>query len=156
MAEEKKNVSSWFYFNFENGNIALLIILACGLLLFIVSVGCCLFFCGCPCFGCRRCKRTREYFYREHYYASIHQINNANGNNTTEVIEITSREHNRYEYYKGHYYATKLQVNNENEHDTNNATNQQYEPPNMKTMAQTNNMKPPNMRTIAKTNNMKI
>ena len=42
--EEKKNVSSWFYFDFENGNIALLIILACGILVFIVSVGCCLFF----------------------------------------------------------------------------------------------------------------
>ena len=40
--EEKKNVSKWF--DFENGNIALLSILACGLLLFIVSVGCCLFF----------------------------------------------------------------------------------------------------------------
>ena len=59
---------------------------------------------------------------------------------------MTSREHNRYEYYKGHYYANKLRVNNKNEHDTNNGTNQQYEPPNMKTMAQTNNMKPPNMK----------
>ena len=43
-SEVKKNVSSWFYFDFENRNLALLIILTCGLLLFIVSVGCCLFF----------------------------------------------------------------------------------------------------------------
>ena len=128
-SEEKKNVSTWFYFDFENGNIALLSILACELLLFIVSVGCCFFFCGCPCFGCRRCKRTRENFYREHYYASRHQINNANRNNTTEVIEMISREDNRYEYYKGHYYANKLKVNNKNEHDRNNGTNQQYETP---------------------------
>ena len=42
--EEKKNISSWFYFDFKNGNIALLIILASGILVFIVSVGCCLFF----------------------------------------------------------------------------------------------------------------
>ena len=41
-SEEKKNVSKWF--DFENGNIALLSILAYGLLLFIVSVRCCLFF----------------------------------------------------------------------------------------------------------------
>ena len=31
-------------FDFENGNIVLLIILASGILVFIVSVGCCLFF----------------------------------------------------------------------------------------------------------------
>ena len=81
-------------------------------------------FCGCPCFGCRRCKRTREKIYREHYYATRCQINNGNG---TEVIEMTSREHNRYERYKSYYYARKLQLNNGNEHDTNNGTNQQYE-----------------------------
>ena len=85
-------------------------------------------FCGCSCFGCRRCNRTRgQHFYREQFYANRRKVNNGNGNSRTEVIEMTSREHNRYEYYKGHYYANKLQVNNENEHDTNNGTNQQYE-----------------------------
>ena len=36
--EEKESIASWFYFDFENGNIALLIILTCGILLFILSV----------------------------------------------------------------------------------------------------------------------
>ncbi len=97
--EEKKSIASSFFFDFENGDSALLIILTCGILLFILSLGCCLFFCGSSCFGCRRCKRTREDFYREQYYANRREVNNVNGNNTTEVIEMTSREHNRYEYY---------------------------------------------------------
>ena len=42
--EEKKSIASWFYFDFENGNIALILILASGILLFIITLGCCLFF----------------------------------------------------------------------------------------------------------------
>ena len=101
-------------------------------MLFLVTLGCCLFFWGyCGFGGCRKCKRTRgQDFYREQFYANLRQVNNG-----AEVIEMTSRqqmtsrEHDRYQYYKGHYYANKLQVNNQNEHDTNNAINQQYETP---------------------------
>ena len=74
--EEKKSIASWFYFDFENGNIALILILASGILLFILSYYWILsVFCG-----CRRCKGGRENFYREHFYAHRHQFNNANGN----------------------------------------------------------------------------
>ena len=57
-----------------------------GILVFIVSLGCCLFFCG-----CRRCKRTRENVYREHnryedyrahYYANKLQLHNENEHDT--------------------------------------------------------------------------
>ena len=87
--EDKKSIAPSFFFDFENGDSALLIILTCGILLFLLSLGCCLFFCGSSCFGCRRCKRTREDFYREQYYANRREVNNGNGNNRTEVIEMT-------------------------------------------------------------------
>jgi len=51
-------------------------------------------FCGCGC-GCIRCNRRTENYYREQFYA---MKNNENGNNTTQVIEMTSTEHTSTEH----------------------------------------------------------
>ena len=107
-------------------------------MLFLATLGFCLFFWGCCGFGgCRKCKRTRgPDFYREQFYANLRQVNNG-----AELIQMTSTmtspEHDRYEYYKRHYYATKKKIHK------------------IPTMTQIINMKPPNLKTIAQSNNMK-
>ena len=100
-SEEKKNVSTWFYFDFEDGNNTLLFILGCGLLVLIVLVACCLCFFGCPCCRCTRCKR------------------NENENHTTEVIEMRSTEHDRNEHDRNN--------GRQNHHCDTVATNHHYE-----------------------------
>jgi len=66
--EEKNKRSSTFFFDFEDGNTSLIIILICGIVTFLLGIGCCIFFCGCSRFGCRKSKTTRgQEFYREHF-----------------------------------------------------------------------------------------
>jgi len=129
--EENKSITSSFFFYFENGEHKIIIFVTCGILLFLVTLRCCLFFWGCCGFGgCRKYKTRGQDFYREQFYANLHQVNNgAEGIEMTSRQRMTSREHDRYQYYKGHYYANKLCINNENSQDTNNDPNQQYETP---------------------------
>jgi len=134
--EENKSITSSFLpteqkaHDFENGEHKIIIFVTCGILLFLVTLGFCLFFWGCCGFGgCRKCKRTRgQDFYREQFYANLRQVNNG-----AELIQMTSTmtstEHDRYEYYKRHYYANKVHINKENSQNTNNDTNHQYETP---------------------------
>ena len=68
--EEKNSRSSTFFFDFEDGNTALIIILICGIVTFLLGIGCCIFFCSCSQFGCRKSNTTRgPEFYREQWYA---------------------------------------------------------------------------------------
>ena len=82
--EEKNSRSSTFFFDFEDGDTALIIILICGIVTFLLGIGCCIFFCGCSRFGCRKSNTTRgQEFYREHFYATQRQVNNA-----AQIIEM--------------------------------------------------------------------
>ena len=83
-SEDKKNVSTWFYFDFENGNNAILIIFGCAALAFMVLVGSCLCFFGCHCCRSTRCRR------------------NGNENPRTDFIEMRSRQHDRNEQNQHH------------------------------------------------------
>ena len=130
--EEKNNRSATFLFDFENGNTSLIIILICGIVTFLLGIGCCIFFCGCSRFGCRKSNTTRgQEFYREQFYATQCQVNNA-----AQVIEMTSRQEIRstehddiYQFYRTQFYANKNRINNENSQDTNNDTIPKYEYP---------------------------
>ena len=108
-------------FDFENGSTSLIIILICGIVTFLLGIGCCIFFCGCSRFGCRKSNTTRgQEFYREQWYAHQRQVNNP-----AEIIEmrsrqeITSTEHEeKYEFYKTHFYDYQNRIKNENSQDT--------------------------------------
>ena len=105
-SEDKKNVSTWFYFDFEDGNNALLIILGCAALGFIVLVGCCLCFFGCHCCRSTRCRR------------------NENENPRTEVIEMRSTEHDRNEQnHHSDTVATNQHYETVNEQEDNRTSN---------------------------------
>ena len=75
--EENKSITSSFLpteqkaHDFENGEHKIIIFVTCGILLFLVTLGFCLFFWGCCGFGgCRKYNRTiREDFYTEQFYA---------------------------------------------------------------------------------------
>ena len=53
--EENKSITSSFFFYFENEEHKIIIFVTCRILLFLVTLGCCLFFWGCCGFGCRKC-----------------------------------------------------------------------------------------------------
>ena len=119
--EEKNSRSSTFFFYFEDGNTALIIILICGIVTFLLGIECCIFFCVCSQFGCRKSNTTRgQEFYREQWYAHQCQVNNP-----AQIIEmrsrqeITSTEHEeKYEFYKTHFYDYQNRIKNENSQDT--------------------------------------
>ena len=91
------------FFYFEDGNSALLIMLGCGVLGFIVLLACCLCFFGCPCCHCTRCRRNE----------------NENENDRTEVIEMRLTEHDRNEHNRNN--------GRQNHHCDTVATNHHYE-----------------------------
>ena len=58
------------------------------IVIFLLGIGCCIFFCGCSRFACRKSNTTRgQEFYREHFYATQRQDNNA-----AQIIEMRSRQ----------------------------------------------------------------
>lgn len=71
---KQETLSSIFHFDFENGNMSLVIILGSGLLITILAVAFYIFYCGYPWFGCFGCicRKRAEHCNREHYNSSIH------------------------------------------------------------------------------------
>ena len=114
-SEDKKNVSTWINFDFENGNNAILIIFLCAAVAFMVLVGSCLCFFGCHCCRSTRCRR------------------NGNQNSTTDSIVMrSSRQHDINEEKQHHdFIGMRSRQHDTNEpkqdHSDTIGTNQDYE-----------------------------